>query len=275
MEQNYLKQIVIFLLLLFHYSIHAQPSVVPIGARAAGMGGIATVHTDVWSAVNNPGSLGLLNTFNVGIFHEQRFGMADMGVSSVVGAFPLFGNGVGLSLSNTGFRDYGENHFGIATGRKLGEFIAIGAGINGYMLRFPENYDNLFAVTGDVGIWANPIGAVTIGLHIANITFSKWNDSEHSNLPVVFSLGAGYRITTTIQLLAELSKDVYEDARLKIGTEFSILKALQLRMGVTTQPFQLHFGIGYGYKNFQFDAALSRHPVLGYSYQATIAIKVS
>lgn len=270
-----LKHILITVLLFGCFiPLHAQLSLEPVGARAAGMGNITTVQTDVWSAVNNPAGLGMLSGFNLGVSHEQRFSMPEMGVSTLAGTFPLLGNGVGLALSNLGFTDYGENWFSIAAGRKLAKYLSVGISVNRHIMRFPEGYRNLFAVNGNVGVWATPAKNLTLGLHIFNLTFSKWNDYEKTKLPVVFSLGAGYTLAAPVQLFVEISKNIYEVARLKTGTEFLLEKVLYLRVGIITQPFEVHFGVGYVYKNFRFDAALNRHPTLGFSPQAAISMSL-
>jgi hypothetical protein len=258
----------------FYLNANAQLSLAPVGARAAGLANITTIETDIWSAINNPGSLGVIKDFGIGILHEQRFLMEEMGVSSIVGAFPLFGNSVGIYLSNLGFSTYGQNRFGLSIGRQIGEFISVGVGVDAHLLRFPEDYSNLFSINGNVGVWANPAENLTLGLYVFNLTFSKWNDEENSPLPIVFSLGASYKITEQILLCAELTKDIDEAARVKIATEFNLVKTLFLRVGVISEPFEMHFGIGYNYKNLQFDLALSRHPVLGYTPQVGISIKL-
>lgn len=272
---NLLKYIhTIVLSFVFFLPLHAQLSLEPVGARAAGMGNITTVHTDVWAAVNNPAGLGMLTGAGVGISHEQRFMMTEMGVSTFAGTFPLLGNGAGFSLSNLGFTDYGENRFGIAVGRKLSKRLSAGISVDGHVMRFPEDYKNLFAVNGNAGVWATPAKNFTLGLYVFNLTFSKWNDREKTKLPVVFSLGAGYSLAVPVQLLAEISKNIYEVARVKIGTEFLAGKVLYLRTGIITQPFEVHFGLGCVHKKFRFDAALSRHPALGYTPQAAISISL-
>jgi hypothetical protein len=270
---NFLKHIhAIILPVVSFVPLHAQLSLEPVGARAAGMGNIITLQTDVWAAVNNPAGLGMLTGASVGVSHEQRFTMPEMGVSTLAGTFPLLGNGAGVSLSNLGFTDYGENRFGIAIGRKLSKRLAAGISVDGHLMRFPEDYKDLFAVNGNAGVWATPAKNLTLGLYVFNLTFSKWNDREKTKLPVVFSLGAGYSLAVPVQLFAEISKNIYEVARVKIGTEFLVGKVLYLRTGIITQPFEIHFGVGYVHKKFLFDAALSRHPTLGYTPQAAISV---
>jgi len=267
-----MKKYFVVFFLLASFVCRAQLPLSPTGARAAALANITMVDTTVWCAVNNPGSLGRLSGLRIGTSYEQRFMMQEMGVSSLVATFPLLGNGIGVSLSNFGFSIYGENRFGLAIGRKISEHISIGVGIDAHLQRFPEDYRNLFAINGNIGVWAQPLEKLTLGFQVFNITFSKWNDYERSSLPVVFSLGAGYAVAKTVQLFAELSKDVYEPLRVKFGTEFSLLQALFFRAGVISQPLEPHFGVGYVYKNIQFDVANNWHPMLGYTPQAAISI---
>ncbi len=268
------KQVTAFSLLLLPLTSIAQLPLAPIGSRAAALANITTVDTSVWVAVNNPANLGMQRNIQIGVSYEQRFAMREMGVSSLATTFPLLGNGIGISLSNLGFSTYGESRFGFSTGRKISNYISVGAGVDAHLLRFPEDYQNLFAVTGTIGVWARPLEKLTLGLQVFNITFSKWNDAARSPLPVVFALGVSYAVAEPVALFAELSKDVNEPLRVKFGSEFSILRALYLRAGVISEPFETHFGIGYSYKNFQFDAAFAWHPVLGYTPQAGISIKL-
>ena len=82
---------------------------------------------------------------------------------------------------------------------------------------------------------------------------------------MVFTLGACYAVAAPVRLYAEAEKDVYEALRVKFGTEWTVGQALCLRVGVASAPFEMRFGAGYTYKRLCFDAALSRHHVLGYT----------
>ncbi|MDR0729670.1 MAG: hypothetical protein LBF19_06070 [Prevotellaceae bacterium] len=278
MSKSILRQFFIPLLLciVFIPRGFAQSALTPVGARAAGMGGIVSVDVDVWSAVNNPGSLGMLTDMGVGVSHEQRFAVADLGISTVVGALPLWGNVVGAYVSslNLGMASFGESLAGLSAGRKLNEYLSVGVGIEGRMLHFPQEYRNLWAVSGRAGILARPTKNLWLGFCATNVTLSAWNSEDRSLLPVVFTLGARYTVATPVQLYAEVSKDIYEALRVKIGTEFTVVQALYLRVGIISAPFETHFGVGYAHKRFRFDAALSRHPVLGYTPTGGINIQL-
>ena len=46
---------------------------------------------------------------------------------------------------------------------------------------------------------------------------------------------------------------------------------MQLRTGFSTNPSQNTFGIGYTLNNIQFDIAVKRHQILGYSPQFSVS----
>jgi hypothetical protein len=236
------------------------------------MGNIATLHTDVWSALANPAGLGIAPSFAVGIQHEQRYSIPGLGVNALAAVFPVWGGGIGLSLANIGFSEQGESRFGIQLGRKLGRNIAAGVSFHTHLLRFPAEYQNAYALSADAGVYTTPLPHFSIGVYVSNLSFSHFNNEARDRLPVVFHWGLGYEIAPAITLCAEVEKDVYAPLRAKTGTEYYIFKILYIRLGILSQPFEIHYGLGYRYHIFQVDFALYRHPVLGFSPQLSISM---
>jgi hypothetical protein len=257
-------------LFLIPATLCAQSGLYPLGAAAVGMGNIATLQTDVWSALANPAGLGVAPAFAVGIQHEQRYSIPDMGVDVLAAVFPVWDGGIGLSLANTSFSEQGENRFGVQLGRKLGRNIAAGVSFHAHLLRFPADYRNIFALSADAGVYAMPLPRLSVGVYVSNLSFSRFNNTARDRLPVVFHLGLGYEIAPDIQLSAEAEKDVYAPLRTKVGTSYYMINTLHERLGVLSQPFEIHYGLGYGYHIFQVDFALYRHPVLGFSPQLSL-----
>jgi hypothetical protein len=262
------------LICLFFIStaLSAQTGLYPLGAAAVGMGNIATLQTDVWSALTNPAGLGVAPSFAVGIQHEQRYFIPELGIDAFAAVLPVLGGGIGLTVAHAGFSEQGENRFGIQIGRKLGDNIAAGIGFHAHLLRFPAGYHNAFALSADAGIYATPLPRLFMGVYVSNLSFSHFNNEARDRLPVVFHWGLGYEITPTITLYAEVEKDVYTPLRAKTGTSCLLFNILYIRLGVLSQPFEIHYGLGYRYHIFQVDFALYRHPVLGFSPQLSLSM---
>jgi hypothetical protein len=242
-----------------------------MGAASVGMGNIATLNSDVWSAFNNPAGIGISPRWAIGIQHEQRYTMAELGISALAATIPILGGGIGLSLTNTGFSEYGENLCGLKIGRKLGSTIYAGIGLQMHLLRFPDNYHNAFAISGNAGVYAVPGEHFIIGVYISNLSFSRFNNKERDKLPVLLLWGMAYKINDNNKICAEIEKDIYAALRIKGGVECLVAGILYLRSGVLSHPFQIHFGLGYKYKSFQVDFAIYRHPTLGFSPQLSFS----
>jgi len=239
---------------------------------SVGMGNITTLSTEVWSALTNPAGLGLSPGFSLGIQHEQRYLMPELSIDVLAASFPILGGGLGFYLSNTGFGAYGENHAGVAMGRKLSKAISIGGSIDCYFLRTPSGYPDSWAVSGNVGISAQATEVLYLGLYISNLSFSHCNNEAADPLPMVMNWGLGYKVLNNLLLCAEVEKDLRMPLRVKAGAEYYPVKLIALRAGALSAPFEARFGIGIIYRRYHIDFAVKEHPVLGWSPQCAFTI---
>ncbi len=244
----------------------------PKSTASVGMGNITTLRDDVWSALMNPAGLGLLQGAAAGIQHEQRFAMLNLGMDVVAAGLPVLGGGLGIYFSNLGYAGYGENQAGLSIGRKLSSNFSVGGGVHIHLLRFPDQYRNATAISGNVGVYATLTKQWNMGVYVTNISFSHFNNEHADKLPVVFQWGMGYQATENILLCAEVEKDVAMPLRAKAGAECFIIKTLSLRAGVLSAPFEVHGGLGFIHRKLHIDFAVRYHPVLGVSPQAGVSI---
>lgn len=253
-------------------TVFAQDGLYLKGTANVGMGDITTLSDDVWSAFMNPAGLGFLQHAAAGIQHEQRFAMATLGMDVVAAGLPVLGGGLGIYLSNFGYAGYGENHAGLSMGRKLNKHLSIGGSVHVHLLRFPEQYRNATAISGNVGLYATLTEQWRMGMYVTNISFSGFNNEHADKLPVIFHWGMGVQVMENILLCTEVEKDIGMPLRAKAGAECYLVKTLALRAGVLSAPFEVHGGAGFIYRNLHIDFAVRYHPVLGVSPQAGVSI---
>ena len=239
---------------------------------SVGKGNIATLSTEVWSALSNPAGLGISPAFSVGVQHEQRYLMPELGIDVLAASFPVFGGGLGFYLSNTGLGTYGENRAGFAMGRQLSKAVSIGGSIDFFLLRTPAGYPNSWAISGNVGICAKPTENLLLGVYISNVSFSHFNNEAADPLPVVMNMGIGYKVLDNLLLCAEVEKDILMPLRVKGGAEYFPVKSVALRAGVLSAPFESRFGIGFIYRRYHIDFAMKEHAILGWSPQCAITV---
>ena len=84
-------------------------------------------------------------------------------------------------------------------------------------------------------------------------------------MPIIFKLGATYRLYELALLSVEFEKDMDHPVIIKTGVEFEMLKKVFFRAGVSAKPVTFSFGLGYAFNSFKLDIAFSKHEVLDYS----------
>jgi hypothetical protein len=176
---------------------------------------------------------------------------------------PLGGGSGGLVVSYYGFESYNEQRIGLLYGRKLSEKVQLGAQLYTLGVRIPE-YGSRQVVSFELGLQAEISPAVTLATRVANPVRVELVEGEE--LPSVLSAGFRYRPGTQVLLFGEVEKDILFPVRVRMGLEYQLLDVLYLRTGVSTEPTQLSFGLGYSLQEqWRFDFAANYHQYLGFT----------
>lgn len=239
----------------------------PLGARSMGMGGCGTaVNGDLWGVQNNQASLASIATFQAGVFYESRFMMNELSMKGFAAAYPTAKQGVfGLNVNSFGYSQYSEMKAGIAYGRKLGEHFSMGVQLDYFNTRIGENYGSSSAVGGEIGIMAEPVKNLTLGLHLFNPTRTRLNGNLDERIPTIMRLGLSYKFSDQVFITAEAEKDVDYKTTFRGGIEYRPLPAFYIRAGAASNPGLVAMGFGVVLKKFRLDIASSFHSVLGFS----------
>ena len=272
MQLSNLKYLILSLLISASTELYADGGlyVFPKGAKAEGMGRTGLLNIDTWASYNNQASLAYINDVNVAVNYENKFLMEQMGTSAGVIALPALTGTFGLNIAHMGVVDYGETRIGVGYGKKLAERLSLGVQFNYHLMNFASGYPNFYTFTGEIGFIAEPFDNVFLGAHVFNPTFAKLNSRYEDPVPVIFKIGAGY-ITDKLALVAEIEKERLDKLKPKFGLDYSIIKSLSLRTGVSFQPVEMCFGVGWLIKTIKLDFAFSHHEVLGYSPQVGLS----
>lgn len=260
-----MKQFFLLILYLVSLSLFAGDNP-PLGARSLGMAGCGTaLHNDVWGVQNNQATLADLETFQAGIFYEQRFMVSELGMKAFAAGMPTKYGSFGLSVNSFGYSQYGEMKAGIAYSRKLGERFSMGVQLDYFNTRLGENYGSTSTVGGEIGLLAEPVKNLTLGLHLFNPTRSKLNGNLNERIPTIMRFGLSYKFSDQVFIIAEAEKDVDYKTTFRGGIEYRPLPAFYIRAGAASNPGLVSMGFGFALKKFRLDLASSFHSVLGLS----------
>ncbi|MBE9469042.1 MAG: hypothetical protein IMY72_12085 [Bacteroidetes bacterium] len=234
----------------------------PVGARSAGMANSTVMTYDVWSVFHNQAGLAFIKNIYAGSYFENRFNISELGVKSFAFVLPTKTGNFGASVTHFGYSKYNESKFGLAYARMLGEKFSVGLQFDYLNTFVGEEYGNKGTVVFELGLMAEPIKNLIIGAHVYNPTRSKFAAYQDERIPTIFRLGLGYKFSDKVLLTIETDKELDYKPTYKTGVEYHFLKNFYLRTGISANPNQNFFGMGYVFKRFSFDIAFSTHEVL-------------
>jgi len=256
-------------------NLSAQKENTPIGSRSGAMGHASVTFTDFWSVHNNQAGMAYYDKIAAGIYYENRFITKELGLKCFSLIVPVKKAGViGLNVSNFGYRLYNESKIGLAYGMAFGDRVSAGVQLDYIYTHIAENYGNKGAVTFEAGIRARIIKNLVLAAHIFNPIQVKMASYNNERLPLIFKIGLSYTFSDKAVLAAEVEKDNNFKPVFKTGLEYHIAKPVFVRIGIATNPFVYSFGAGFEFYRFKLDISASKHPVLGFTPQASLVYDI-
>jgi hypothetical protein len=233
------------------------------------LGGCGLTQTNVWSNLSNQAGLAEITQLSVGVGTENSFGIKELSTHVAIFALPVSGGVFGLNVAYTGFELYNETKIGLAFGKKLSKSFNVGIQADYLGIYADGSTNNKNSFTFEIGAQKRLMRDLTLGTHIFNPIAVKLNETEV--IPSIFKLGLRYDANSKVSIFTETELENGENGILKAGLEYKIIEQLQLRTGFSTNPAKNTFGIGYTLDNIQFDIAINRHQLLGYSPQFSVS----
>jgi hypothetical protein len=273
----------IFLLLVMSYAFAADDSIINgapylregVGARSLAMGGASTaVADDATATVWNVAGLSRIKSTSFASMYGARDALLDRNHNFVALAKTLENIGTfGIGWINAGVSDVprynsnnvaegsfdsSDNAFLLSYGA-IFDPVRLGGGIKILAQQIDPDDDTDMGFGGlDIGILADPVESMTVGLTVQNI-FGK---IAEANIPIELKVGTALRVLDDNNLLlaVDLSKAFVslegETAVLHIGAEYWAAELIGFRLGVTSEK-EFSAGIGVRMSDVYLDYAYS------------------
>ena len=232
-------------------------------SRNQGIGGATVALNDLNSIWSNQAGLAYIDNAAATVFVQQLYGTSELRSIGIAAMYPTSSGTFGLSLNYLGIPEYQDQQIALTYSRLLLDRLSIGAQILLQNLSIEEYGDNTtFAF--ELGLLAELIPKVHLGVHISNPIRSALLEDE--DLPTTYSLGFAYRPSRKTLITGEVEKDIEYPVRVKMGVEYFFIEQFALRTGISTQPTNIHFGLGYlPSQQLSVDIAFSQHLTLGFT----------
>jgi len=261
----YFSFTVIILFVSCYQHVNAINGNYPIGARQAGMGTSGVAFSDLWSVTHNQAGLSLLTKPTLGLFYENRFALKELGLKAAAFAYPTASGVFAIDLMQFGYSKYNESRVGLAFAKSFGKKFSAGIKFDYLNTYYAEEYGNKGTAIAEIGFLAQPVNHLYIGGQIYNLSRSKIAAYNDERVPTILTFGLAYEFSEKVLCTVEAEKDMAYKAVYKVGMEYRFMENLFIRAGVTSNPNQISFGIGYVYKRIKADISFSSHQVLGIS----------
>jgi hypothetical protein len=259
----------IFSILSFNYTNSTENY--PSGARALALSNAFVSVSDTWSTFHNQAGLAGLQSFSAGAFYESRFMVDEL--SHVAGSLviPVRAGTFGVGFSQFGKGTYKEHKIGLAFAKSLSRKISAAIQLDYLSERFPENERAAGFATFDAGVVYAATEELVLGAHIFNPIQGGIKTAEGiQKMPAVFRVGGHYQFPKMVLLIFETEKNFENPLLFKSGLEFSPVKNLALRFGVSGKPVAYTAGIGFQTGKITTDLGFSYHGNLGLTPSVSI-----
>lgn len=242
----------------------------PVGARSTGVANASVTFFDLWSVHHNQAGLAGMDSLAVGVYYQNRFLTNELSLKGAAIAVPIGPGTFGVSFNNFGYSQYSENKFALAYAMKFGPNLRAGVQMDYLQTRIGEGYGSQGAVAAELGIQAQLIEDLWLGVHVFNLNRAKIGDYNNERTPTILRLGLSYTFSEKLLLAVETEKDIDLEASYKFGMEYQVVKVLALRGGVSTAPTTAYAGLGLSLDRFQLDIAAAFHQQLGASPEISL-----
>jgi len=259
--------------LIFAFSISYSAENYPSGARALALSNAFVSVSDPWSTFHNQAGLARLQSFSAGVFYESRFMVDEL--SHVAGTFvaPVKAGTFGFSFSQFGKGTYKEHKVGLAFAKRLTKKLNAAIQLDYISSRFPENESAYGFATFEAGVVYAATEDLFFGAHVFNPISNGFDMPEGlQKMPAVFRVGGHYQFPKMVLVTFETEKNLDNPFIIKSGIEFSPVKNLALRFGVSGEPVNYSAGIGYVVGKITTDIGFSYHGNLGLTPSVSIQV---
>jgi len=247
----------------------------PAGARARSLSNAFVSVSDTWNTFHNQAGLAGLESFSAGVFYESRFMVDELSLTAGSLVIPVKAGTFGFSFSQFGKGTYKTHKVGLAFAKSLTKKLSAAVQLDYLSERYPENESAAGFATFEAGVIYAATRELFLGAHIFNPVQNGFETPEGmQKMPASLRFGGHYQFPKMVLLIFEAEKNTENPFLFKSGLEFSPVKNLALRFGVSGKPVSYTAGIGYQTGKITTDIGFSYHGNLGLTPSVSIQINL-
>jgi len=219
---------------------------------------------DVWSIQQNSAGAAYIERPIFALAYEQHYLDSELSTQSAVFGLPVKNHVWGLSFQRYGITEYLEQTAGLALSRSFSTALSVSLSIKYHQVSI-TGYGNGQAFSVDASMQYSLNERIRLGSYIYNPGQSRIHEYSGSLIPSGISVGMAFNLSDKVLFVSDLNKKLDFGMNIRMGIEYQIIKRFYLRGGISSNPIKQTGGFGLIFGRFTMDAAISSHPILGYS----------
>lgn len=260
-----MRHILVIIAVLCFYSLGSQN--VSFGARSEGLAHSTTVLSDAFSSVTNPAGLTDISNFNIALNVKNLYLINGLQSGSIVSVLPVKGGAFGVYVNTWGYDTYLNLHSGLSYGIRLADNFSLGASVYFQNTSFGNPYPSQKRLGANLGLRYQLTEKIMFGAFFSDVAGYGFNQPEVNVVENLFigRIGVKYQFSEKVFSLLEMEKSVRYPTSFKFATEYRITDKIYLRGGISTNPQQFSFGVGFWPGAVKLDVSNNVHSALGHS----------
>lgn len=215
------------------------------------------------TVVSNPAVLASNQASYLGLNYLNRYGLPDLGSSSLSGVFYTPHGSCYASLNYFGTVQYNEIMISLGYGQVLFDWLHAGIKLNYHQQSIEALNQSIPAISGEIGLLACLTDEVYIGLHFINPTGSNYAGSIDGP-DTEIRLGLCYLKEKNFYACIQLSLTDYNRPQLSFGFEYCMIRQIVFRTGIQIDTdLTYSFGLGISHNKNDLSIGFEQHSLLG------------
>jgi len=224
----------------------------------------STQQSDPLSFTGNEAALAKTASAGMGIYGERRYLLDATTAYVMAAALTTQPGNFGVTVNNSGFKNFNETKLGLAYARNLGSRMDVGIQFNYYSYRVPS-YGKASAVYAEGGAIFHLTEKLNAGIQMYNPMGTKLGKDSDEKLAAVYKFGLGYDASENFFAGGEIIKEEDKPVNVTAGMQYQFAKQFFIKAGFLSESSTVFGGAGISWRNLRLDIAGSYHPQLGFS----------
>ncbi len=256
------------LALALAWPAHAQYAEGGARTLALGRAGVA-LGAHAWGHTNPAAWSGLAER-RAALQASQAFGVSELRLGALSAAAPTSVGTVALAARTYGFSERRETRVTLGLGRPLAlsatRRLDLGVAL-GVETASVQGYDSETAVLLDLGVQGEVLPGLRAGLAGRNLLALARDDESDLRQSAAtvpgLTVGLAYAPSDRATLVLDADQDLDFGLSVRAGAEVTVVPALALRVGVSSEPVRFSGGAGVQSGPLRADLAVELHETLG------------